>query len=199
LSCWDSLKKICASWAGKWVAASFAVILALGIGDAVGYKMKAEFLSFALATCYLCLPGLLSVRYKKISNLLDDCAALGNKGVIAILIYALCATYLFEETFPKRVVFFTASAPLFVPLLLRVYRQFISASQYNIKVTCFFLGMTLFMLWFPGGYLPPFYNGIAGWTFNPNESHKNTEKRTVPGLQLVTEDGRRQWFSYGII
>lgn len=195
----DGLKNISSSKGGKWSVASFAVISALGVADAIGYKMKASFFSFTLAFLYLCLPGLLTIRYKKIESLLDDCASLGNRGVLFISIYAFIATYLFEETFPKRVAFFAASAPLFLPLLLRLCRKFISASQYNTKVVCFFLGMTLFMLWFPGGYLPPFYNGIAGWKFNANESHIDMEKRTVPGLQLVNEDGQRQWFSYGIV
>jgi hypothetical protein len=63
----------------------------------------------------------------------------------------------------------------------------------------FVVGMAVFMFWFPGGYLPPFYNGIAGWSFNANERHYDTDKRFVPGLQIITEDGQRQWFSYGII
>jgi hypothetical protein len=120
LTFWHAIKNINSSWGGKWSTASFATILALGVADAYGYDMQASFLSFAFATFYLCLPGLLSIRHQKTLNLLDDCASLGNKGVIIFSIYALCATYIFDETFPKRVVFFCASAPLFVPLLLRI-------------------------------------------------------------------------------
>lgn len=196
---WRSLMAIHTNRWGVWSITSFAIVLALGIAESFGYEMKADFVSFALAIFYLCLPGMLSIRYKKILDLLDDCAALGNTGVLVLSIYALSATYLFDETFPKRVVFFCAAAPLFAPLISRLYFKLISSRDYNIKLVSFFLGITLFMLWFPGGYLPPFYNGIAGWSFNAHEIHSSTSKRTIPGLQLVTEDGQRQWYSYGIL
>lgn len=84
-------------------------------------------------------------------------------------------------------------------VLMFVYRKqiltlFRDAKGYYLRITLYFLAFSLFIKILPGGYFPPFFAAIAGWTVKVNPDNPIV----VPGLKLIREDGQTIWYSNGL-
>ena len=117
------------------------------------------------------------------------------KEAVVYAMFLFSALYIFVDTFPRRVLFGILLLPLLPLLWKKLFSRF-SAAPVLEKLALLFLGVTLLMGMLPGGYFPPFYNGIAGWGIHTSPNPKQVG---VSGLQLVRDDGARQWFSHGVV
>ncbi|MGE0201791.1 MAG: hypothetical protein AB7P76_12610 [Candidatus Melainabacteria bacterium] len=75
----------------------------------------------------------------------------------------------------------------FLPAIIRGFRQ----SGYYGKVAIGFLAFSLLIRLIPGGYFPPFNNGIGGWTLDV----KSKEPMLIAGIKLFSDTQAPLWFS----
>lgn len=87
------------------------------------------------------------------------------------------------------VVAFLALLP-WLPIWFRGFRGW----TYYDKVAAGFFAFSLTIKLLPGGYFPPFYSGIAGWTLKVDK----TSPLAISGLKFIRQDGQEIWMSNGI-
>jgi len=85
---------------------------------------------------------------------------------------------------------------ILLPSLVMFFQYFgFKNADYYQKITHIFIYISLICIVFPGIYLPPFFNGIAGWTVQINKN----KDITTTNLYLVRDDGKEIVYSRALI
>jgi len=96
-----------------------------------------------------------------------------------------------EHIWLRRGVFFILFFPVTLFFSLQA-RDYIKANAQDIvsqRLLLFFNTIFLLILLIPGFYLPPFFDGIAGWALNKKPSGYN-----ITDIRLKFDDGHVEWF-----
>jgi hypothetical protein len=88
-------------------------------------------------------------------------------------------------------ILFLAIAFFYRKQIVTLFRE---TQGYYLRTTLYFLAFSLLIKVLPGGYFPPFFAAIAGWTVQVNPDNPIV----VPGLKLIREDGQSIWYSNGL-
>ncbi len=109
----------------------------------------------------------------------------------------LVSTFFYNEAFAKRLIFFVLFTPINLILFRELFNFYKIDKTYEIKLIIIFCKITLIMLWLPGGFAPPFFSGISGWTIK----YKNFQReiRYVYGMKLIRNDDASVWMPYGVL
>jgi len=116
-------------------------------------------------------------------------------------LYAIVFLLLFNFLIITEITDHTAMRRLYrmvilLPSLIIFFKYFSFRNvDYYKKVTHIFLYISLICIVFPGIYLPPFFNGIAGWTVQINKN----KDITTTNLYLVRDDGKEIVYSRALI
>ena len=116
--------------------------------------------------------------------------------LIAFLL-CLVSTFFYNEAFAKRIIFFVLFTPINLILFRELFNFYKINKTYEVKLVIIFYEITLIMLWLPGGFAPPFYNGISGWTVKYKSFQKDI--RYVHGIKLIRNDDVSVWMPYGVL
>lgn len=181
-----------------WSLLAFSALSVLFFLDHTLGVMRQSGTSYAAAYAVLVSPGLILQFSPIFTARLFRFLTGTYKSIIWSCAYILVAINIFSDPFPRRVSFFLAFTPYAVFILAELIRIFKDNKNYKIKVFIGLLSITTVMLWLPGGYAPPFYNGIAGWT-KVYENPIDRKERPIGGFQITNKSGERIWFSYGIV
>lgn len=137
-----------------------------------------------------------AIRYPALQDrLCNGLRRLEPRLVAVNLLIAVIVIMLFDAVVVRRVVF----AVIMVPTAWAVARLLLAAfharRKFHEKLTIAFVALTFSAAILPGVYIPPFFDGIAGWVSNPSRAGPVR----IGGLKLVRDDGQSIWFSHGII
>jgi len=151
--------------------------------------------AFALFGLLLLFGGLVCVSPRRGRAAVSYLRSIGWKGWLLLFALWLIPIHALNPSYPRRVGFFYFTLFLVgthAPALRKAWKE----SSYYRRVTIGFLGVSFLVKALPGGYFPPFYGGIAGWT---TLSAGRTETFQIHGVQLVRDDGERIWLSNAFI
>jgi hypothetical protein len=134
------------------------------------------------------------MNYNKSNRIIPKIFKEPKSRLVFLIVLFFSSVYFLPTVYLHKVSFFVFFSILIFPYLSKIYQWFARSSYYS-KVAIGFLSFSVFIKVLPGGYFPPFFGGIAGWTYQNQPSNEIV----MGGLQLVRKDGERIWFSNGFI
>ena len=184
----------------KWISSTPVVGLAMlaGLvltGGSVGYYGTSVSALTAIGAVAFACAVALALRPRRVAR---QYIRLRQLQIGAVAGYAGC-TYLLVSLvgapFPRRLVFFTCMWPI----VFFVTKGFIERARhagYHRALAYALVWITFIMGVLPGGYFPPFYDGIAGWIVKLPRDQPETY--SIKELQIMNSEGQYQWYSKGI-
>lgn len=174
----------------------FAGFLTMWLAQIAGYRFEESHVRYAIALVAAgALQWIVHRQYRdSVPGFLERLYAYRVVTWCGLAALSLAFTNVFANTQPRRLAFCLTTFPVLVLFLPRFFAWF-KAADYHVRVTVVMLFILCFAVVMPGLHAPPFYGGIAGWTWVIDED----TPRTLPGIKLIRDDGEEIWFSHGII
>jgi len=113
------------------------------------------------------------------------------KLVLLVVFLVLILNSFIEHIWLRKGVFFLLFLPLVICFSSQAHYYFKTKTQDKVSKRVLLLFNTIFwsILLIPGFYLPPFFDGIAGWTLS-----KNPQEYEVTDIRIKFDDSHYEWF-----